>query len=231
MAAQIEATTGRKPGKKEKRDLKEDAVAALLPHAAPDQELRGQIAHFGGAVTEGNYTVGGSFAMIPRPDELDALLLLWLVTTLTFALIHLAPGDPATLLIAPTASAEDAARLRSQLGLDAPLPVQYARWVGGVLQGDLGESLTRAQPVTRVIVEALPVSLFLGGLSMLVSFVLGTLVGAVQALRLSRRADTITTVVTTVLYAAPSFWLALKNRSAKKSAIISGIIPKPAPAS
>ena len=149
--------------------------------------------------------------VVPRLPirALDALLLLWLVTTLTFALIHLAPGDPATLLIAPTASAEDAARVRSQLGLDAPLPVQYARWVGGVLQGDLGESLTRAQPVTRVIVEALPVSLFLGGLSMLVSFVLGTLVGAVQALRLSRRADTITTVVTTVLYAAPSFWLAL----------------------
>ncbi len=140
---------------------------------------------------------------------LDALLLLWLVTTITFALIHLAPGDPATLLVAPTATAEEAARQRSLLGLDAPLPVQYARWIGGVLRGDLGESIARAQPVTRVIAEALPVSLFLGGVSLLVSFALGTLIGAIQALRLSPRADSVTTAITTAVYAAPSFWLAL----------------------
>ena len=108
---------------------------------------------------------------------LDALLLLWLVTTITFALIHLAPGDPATLLISPTASADEAARQRTALGLDAPLPMQYARWLGGVLRGDLGESLVRAEPVTRVITEALPVSLFLGGVSLLASFVLGALAG------------------------------------------------------
>ena len=114
---------------------------------------------------------------------LDALLLLWLVTTITFALIHLAPGDPATLLISPTASAEEAVRQRTALGLDAPLPVQYARWIGGVLRGELGESLVRAEPVTRVISEALPVSLFLGGVSLLASFVIGTLLGMLQALR------------------------------------------------
>ena len=140
---------------------------------------------------------------------LDALLLLWLVTTITFALIHLAPGDPAALLISPTASATDAARQRAAWGLDAPLPVQYGRWLSGVLRGDLGESLVRAQPVTTVIGEALPVSLFLGGVSLLVSVVLGTLLGAMQALRASRRTDTVVTMVSTALYAAPSFWLAL----------------------
>ena len=140
---------------------------------------------------------------------LDALLLLWLVTTITFALIHLAPGDPATLLISPAATAEEVARQRTILGLEAPLPLQYARWIGGVLRGDLGASLVRAEPVTHVIAEALPVSLFLGGVSLLSSFLIGTMLGILQALRVSRRADRVITAIATAVYAAPSFWLAL----------------------
>jgi peptide/nickel transport system permease protein len=139
----------------------------------------------------------------------DALVLLWLVTTLTFALVHLAPGDPASLLIAPTATADEAAQLRARLGLDAPLQVQYGRWIGGVLQGDLGESVVRAQPVTQVIREALPVSLFLGGVSLVASFAIGVLVGGWQALRASTVSDRSVSIATTVLFAAPSFWLAL----------------------
>ena len=139
----------------------------------------------------------------------DALVLLWIVTTLTFVLIHLAPGDPASLLIGPTASAEEAARQRAALGLDAPLVVQYARWIGGVLRGDLGTSFALSRPVTAVIADALPVSLLLGGASLAASFVFGVLLGWMQALRSGRRLDTTLTVVTTVLYAAPSFWLAL----------------------
>lgn len=140
---------------------------------------------------------------------IDALVLLWIVTSLTFALIHLAPGDPASLLIGPTASAEEAVRLRSSLGLDAPLLAQYVRWIGGVLQGDLGQSFATSRPVTSVIADALPVSLLLGGLSLLGSFVFGVMIGGLQALRCGRRADTAITVTTTALYAAPSFWLAL----------------------
>ncbi|AMW05147.1 ABC transporter permease [Gemmatimonas phototrophica] len=140
---------------------------------------------------------------------LDALLLLWLVTTLTFALLHLAPGDPATLLIAPTATADEAAQLRATLGLDASLPVQYARWIGGLLRGDLGTSLVRSLPVRTVIAESLPISVFLGGISLLISFVLGTVAGLVQALRVGPRADRWLSLISVTVYAAPSFWLAL----------------------
>lgn len=139
----------------------------------------------------------------------DALVLLWLVITLTFALIHLAPGDPATLLTSPSATPEDAAMLRSHFGLDASLPVQYARWLAGVLHGDLGQSFARSVPVTTVIAEALPVSLFLGGVSLILSFVLGTIAGLWQALRMSISVDRTFSVIGLVLYAAPSFWLAL----------------------
>lgn len=139
----------------------------------------------------------------------DALVLLWLVTTLTFALVHLAPGDPATLLIAPTATADEAAQLRARLGLDAPLPVQYGRWIGALLQGDLGTSLVRSMPVARVIREALPISLFLGGVSLVLSFLGGIALGWWQALRARTAGDRVGSVIATALFAAPGFWLAL----------------------
>lgn len=139
----------------------------------------------------------------------DALVLLWLVTTLTFALVHLAPGDPATLLIAPTATAEEATQLRSSLGLDAPLVQQYGRWIGAVLQGDLGMSLVKSQPVRQLIADAFPISLFLGGISLLLSFAIGVLVGGYQALRAGRVADRALSVLATAVFAAPGFWLAL----------------------
>jgi len=138
-----------------------------------------------------------------------ALLLLWLVVTLTFVLVRLAPGDPATLLVPPDASPADAARLRARLGLDAPVAVQYARWAGGVLRGDLGESIALDRPVRLVLADALPVSLFLGGASLVLGFVIGTAVGTVQAARRGGAVDRTLTVLTTAVYAAPSFWLAL----------------------
>ena len=139
----------------------------------------------------------------------DATLLLWLVLTLTFALVRAAPGDPAALLVPPSASAADAARLRSELGLDRPLLVQYARWMGAVLKGDLGESFAQRRPVRTVLGEALPISLALGGASLALTFVIGVALGAAQALRRGTAADAALTVATTALYAAPSFWLSL----------------------
>jgi len=138
-----------------------------------------------------------------------AALLLWLVLTLTFVLVRAAPGDAAALLVPPTASAADAARLRAELGLDAPLPVQYARWVGSALKGDLGQSFASARPVSAVLADALPVSLALGVVSLILTFVLGVAVGVVQAARRGHPTDAALTVLTTAVYAAPSYWLAL----------------------
>ncbi len=145
----------------------------------------------------------------PLSRLLDALLLLWLVATLTFLLVRLAPGDPAAMLVAPDASAEVIARQRAAFGLEGSLPAQYGRWLGAVLRGDLGTSLARAQPVRTVIAEALPYSLWLGGVSLTGSVLLGVLVGGWQARRAGQRGDTAMTVAGTVLYAAPHFWLAL----------------------
>jgi len=101
------------------------------------------------------------------------------------------------------------ARIREELGLDAPLAEQYARWIGGVLRGDLGESFTSHEPVTRVLARALPISLTLGAASLALTFVIGVAVGLWQAPRRGQWTDRVATLVTTTVYAAPSYWLAL----------------------
>jgi peptide/nickel transport system permease protein len=139
----------------------------------------------------------------------DSLLLLWLVLTLTFVLVRLAPGDAAAFLVPPSATAADVARARAELGLDQSIFIQYARWGGTVLRGDLGESFALHQPVARALADAVPISLGIGGLSLLLTFVIGVPIGIVQAIRRNHVADSALTVATTVVYAAPSYWLAL----------------------
>lgn len=138
-----------------------------------------------------------------------AIALLWLVLTLTFALIRLAPGDAATFLVPPSATAADAARIRAELGLDRSVVVQYARWASGMLRGDFGESFSLHQPVTTALRQALPVSISLGALSLALTFIVGVPIGMLQAIRRGRPIDHALTFVTTIVYAAPSFWLAL----------------------
>ncbi len=138
-----------------------------------------------------------------------ALVLIWLVVTLTFVLVRLAPGDAAAMLVPPTATPADAARLRAELALDAPVAVQSAKWMGGLLRGDLGESFAQRRPVAQVLREALPVSLGLGIASLVLTIVVGVAIGTVQATRRGEKLDAILTVATTAVYAAPSYWLAL----------------------
>ena len=136
-------------------------------------------------------------------------MLLWLVVTLTFVLVRLAPGDPSAFLIAPGASEADAARLRAELGLDRSMLVQYARWLGATLTGNLGTSFASGLPVSQVLAEAAPVSILLGASSLALTFIIGVPIGMLQAARRGRASDTALTVVTTAVYAAPTFWLAL----------------------
>jgi peptide/nickel transport system permease protein len=136
-------------------------------------------------------------------------LLYWCVLSLTFVLLRLAPGDPATFLLPPGASAADAARLRTELELDRPVAVQYARWAERTLHADLGTSFVDRRPVTEVIGDALPVSLALGGASLALSFLVGAAAGVIQAARRGRPTDFVITLVSVVLAASPAYWLGL----------------------
>lgn len=137
------------------------------------------------------------------------MLLLWLVVTLTFLLIRLAPGDPTAFLLPPSATAADVSRARTELGLDRSMLVQYARWLRATVSGDLGMSFASGQPVLRVLADAAPISIVLGAVSLALTFILGVPIGMLQAARRGRMSDRALTILTTAIYAAPSFWLAL----------------------
>ncbi|MFN8574888.1 MAG: ABC transporter permease [Gemmatimonadaceae bacterium] len=139
----------------------------------------------------------------------DALVLFWLVVSVTFVLVRAAPGDAADLLVPPSASAADIARIRAEFGLDAPVAKQYVQWVGRVFRGDLGESFALRQPVSSVLASALPVSLWLGTSSLALTFALGLSVAMWQVRRKRSRADRVATALTVAAYASPSYWLAL----------------------
>ena len=87
---------------------------------------------------------------------LFALPALWLIVTMVFLLAHIVPGDPVAQMLGEGARADDLQQLRHALGLDVPIPVQYERYLKGVLHGDLGESFRFQQPVTKVILEHYP---------------------------------------------------------------------------
>ncbi len=104
------------------------------------------------------------------------------VVTLTFALIHLVPGDPVVAMLGDTASPADIAGMRHRLGLDRPILVQYVDFLGGLAHGDLGESISYHQPVSRLIAERFPATLELAGagllVAMVIAFPLGFIAGA-----------------------------------------------------
>ena len=130
------------------------------------------------------------------------------VVTLMFFLIRLAPGDPALLLVGPTATQEQLDTQRRAMGLDRPLPEQYATWLGRFIQGDWGSSIATGRPVGAMISHAWPATVSLVGLSLLLSYLLGIVVGVVQASR-GGRLDTTLSVVTVTLFAVPGYWLGL----------------------
>jgi len=103
------------------------------------------------------------------------------VATVTFVLIHLAPGDPASVLAGPDATAEDIARLRTQMGLDQGLPVQLLRWYGRLLRGDLGSSIFLRRPVLEAVLDRLEPTLLLTAWATLLAVLIGIPAGVVSA--------------------------------------------------
>jgi peptide/nickel transport system permease protein len=130
------------------------------------------------------------------------------VVTLMFFLIRLAPGDPALMLIGPTATPEQVAAQRKTMGLDRPLTAQYVTWLGRFVRGDWGSSIATGRPVGEMISQAWPATVKLVGLSLVLSYLLGITVGAIQAVR-GGRLDTTLSVVTVTLFALPGYWLGL----------------------
>jgi peptide/nickel transport system permease protein len=132
-----------------------------------------------------------------------------LVTVMVFSLIHLIPGDVATVVLGEEATPQARVQLRHELGLDKALPIQYFTWVGGVLHGDLGRSLTDKIPVADTIRQRLPVTLELALLSFLVALLISVPTGILAATRRGRISDYAGTFIAFAGMSVPAFWLGI----------------------
>jgi peptide/nickel transport system permease protein len=146
------------------------------------------------------YTLGRLASAIP---------VLFVVSLVSFAIIALVPGDMASEMAGPSATAEELQRIRVQLGLDKPILQRMVEWYGALLQGDLGESVLLRRSVTEAILERLPVTLGLTFLALFFSIILGVAAGMVAAVRPNSWTDQGVMALALVGLSLPDFWLGL----------------------
>jgi ABC-type dipeptide/oligopeptide/nickel transport system permease component len=129
------------------------------------------------------------------------------IATLVFALVHLVPGDPAVSMLGEGASGEDVAALRTRLGLDEPLLVQYGHYLAGVVRGDLGTSFRLNTPVARAILTTIPRTLQLAVASMLVATIFAIPLGMIAAIFKGRWPDQTAMTFAVMGLSLPAFWV------------------------
>jgi len=140
----------------------------------------------------------------------QAVVIVGIVAAITFALIHLAPGDPFTALTDnPNVSENVRQALRAQYGFDRPLPEQFVKYVNALAHGDLGWSLSHDQPVREVLGSALPNTLLLMGIALVGSFALGILIALIQVARRGSIVDHAISGISLFFFSMPDFWLAI----------------------
>lgn len=138
-----------------------------------------------------------------------AVPVLVLVTFGTFALIRIIPGDLATLKLGQDATPQEIQEYRAKLGLNKPIPVQYARWLGDTLTGNFGDSQWEFRPVKDVIRDKFPVTVELALLAVIISTLIAIPFGIVSAVRQDSVLDQTLRVSAILFLAVPSFWLAI----------------------
>ncbi len=134
---------------------------------------------------------------------------LFFVSVLIFGLQQLLPGDPAIALAGEDRDPETVRYLREKFHLDDPLPVRYGYWLGGVLRGDLGESVRIQRPVSELILEKLPVTLQLAAMAMLIALVIGITAGVVSAVKKGTWLDYGANIFALWGLSTPNFWLGI----------------------
>lgn len=131
------------------------------------------------------------------------------VSMVVFAVLHLSPGDPAEIMLGPQATQDDLTRLRTELGLDEPLTLQYARWMGRVLQGDLGRSLWMKRPVLGEVLKRFRATVVLTASALVLSTLGGVALGVLAAARRNSLLDRLSALASLFGASMPSFWLGI----------------------
>ncbi len=140
---------------------------------------------------------------------LSAIPVLLLVTLISASIMQLVPGDPALMIAGSNASDAEIQQVRRALGLDRSFGVRLLEWYGGMLRGDLGQSLLLNRSVTDAILERLPVTLALAGFALALTVAIGVPLGVIAALKANTVIDQIVLVVALIGVSVPNFWLGL----------------------
>lgn len=140
---------------------------------------------------------------------LNAIPMIITISIISFVLINFAPGDPVKAYITPESTVEDIEIIRENMGLNDSILVQYIRWGKNVLKGNLGYSFADHRPVFDKVVERLPATIGLMGVSMIFSILLGTIMGLVSAFYNNKFVDKIFTLLNYIGISIPSFWFAM----------------------
>lgn len=140
---------------------------------------------------------------------LQTIVVLFFVSVIVFSLMQLIPGDPVVVMLGDTASEEQIEFLREELGLNDPLPMQYLKWIGGVVKGDLGNSIVYKQQVTEMIGPRLLISAQLAFYSIVIAVILGIPLGIIAAVKRGSIIDSAILILSNVGVAVPNFWLAI----------------------
>jgi peptide/nickel transport system permease protein len=140
---------------------------------------------------------------------LGAIPLLLGILTIIFFVVHIAPGDPTARFFNPNVSPEVIEQMRRNLGLDQPLHIQYFRWVTSFVQGEFGYSFGQMRPISEILPETLLNTLQLNAVALVLIFLIGMLIGIVQAVRQYSATDNALSFLALFFYSMPSFWFAL----------------------
>ena len=139
----------------------------------------------------------------------QAVVVLFGVSLVVFALVHFVPGDPIRLALGTRFDQETYEALRARSGLDQPLVQQYFSWIGGVLTGDLGVSFRSGRPVLDMIAERLPATATLAGASIVIALLIAFPLGILSAIRQGRPVDYVATGVSQFGISVPDFWMGI----------------------
>ena len=140
---------------------------------------------------------------------LQSLLILLGVTMITFGLLFLVPADPVRMIAGRSASAETVESIRRQLGLDQPIPAQYLRYLGNLVQGDLGRSYVQKAEVSELVASRLPATLQLMLAAIFFELLLGLPAGIYSATRRNQSSDKVVMVLSFICVSAPQFVVGL----------------------
>jgi len=147
-------------------------------------------------------------AFIIRRLILTAVVVI-IVSFISFLLIHIMPGDPAAAMLGLDARPEQIQALRHELWLDRPFLVQYIHWIDNLVHGDLGDSLMYRDPISSVLAQRLPITLYLAFLAFILSNILGITLGTICAVKRGGVLDQLLSVAANIGIAIPVFWLGL----------------------